>query len=77
MTYEDAISPEKFNEWAFNTLTNRIVDKCSRKYPTCDHQRIIHWPCLDWITDKDGKIIVRAKGTLEGIVFEKIDSKKK
>jgi len=58
MTYEDATSPEKFNEWAVHTLTNRVVDRCSRKYPGCDHQRIIHWPCLDWITDEDGKIMV-------------------
>ena len=65
VTYEDAISPEKFNEWAVDVLTNRIVDKCSRKYPTCDHQRIIHWPCLDWITDKDGKIIVDFVGKHE------------
>ncbi len=65
MTYEDAINPEKFNEWAVDTLTNRIVEKCPRKYPTCDHQRIIHWPCLDWITDKDGKIIVDFVGRHE------------
>jgi hypothetical protein len=52
MTYEDAISPEKFNEWAVDTLTNRIIEKCGRKYSGCDHDRIIHWPCLDWITDK-------------------------
>ena len=65
MTYEDSISPEKFNEWAVDTLTNRIVEKCSRKYPGCDHQRIIHWPCLDWITDEDGKIIVDFVGKHE------------
>ena len=65
VTYEDAISPEKFNEWAVDVLTNRIVEKCSRKYPTCDHQRIMHWPCLDWITDKDGQIIVDFVGKHE------------
>jgi chondroitin 4-sulfotransferase 11 len=58
LTYEDVISPEKFNEWAINFLTNRVVEKCSRKYPTCNHERVGNWPCIDWITDEDGKIIV-------------------
>ncbi len=65
LTLNDITNPDKFNEWAVNVLSNRIVEKCSRKRPLCEHQRIIHWPCKDWITDANGKIIVDFVGRHE------------
>jgi hypothetical protein len=64
-TPDDVTSPDKFNEWAVNTLTNRVIEECPRRGGSCDHQRMVHWPCLDWITDEDGEIIVDFVGKHE------------
>jgi hypothetical protein len=67
LTPANKTNPDKFNEWAFNTLTNRVIEECLREVPHCDHQRIIQWPCLDWITDEDGEIIVDFVGKHENL----------
>jgi hypothetical protein len=59
----DRGSPERFNRWVKEVLTEHWVAPCyTLKYgpraKDCDHERTPHWNCLDWITDDDGNIMV-------------------
>ncbi len=65
-------SPEAFNKWAKATFTDRLVQKCRREH--CDHTRMMYWPCVDWITDEKGKIMVDFIGRYENLEedYEKV-----
>lgn len=60
-----AHNPDMFNRWAKYVLTYHIIEKCERRPEQCDHERYIHWNCIDWITDRDGNVLVDFIGKQE------------